>query len=60
MGLMDLSNEITQNLNSSYGLAAQEAYTSLFFDPQVFAKSCAINAQLQLLEEYTGMEILKM
>lgn len=57
MGLIDLSNEITQNLDINYGLIAKEAYANLFFDPQTLMKSCAINAQLQLLEEYTGMEI---
>jgi len=57
MGLIDLSNEITQNLDIDYGLIAKEAYSDIFFEPQVFQNSCAINAQLQLLEEYTGMEI---
>jgi len=57
MSLADFSQTLETDLYSKFELISKEAYAHLFFDPQVFENSCAINAQLQLLEEYTGMQI---
>jgi hypothetical protein len=52
----ELNSEISELLRVS-PLALQSAYSSLFFDPQVLTNSCAINAQLQLMEEYLGVNL---
>lgn len=51
-----LHNDIADRLQVP-PLVLQSAYSSQFFDPQTLTNSCAINAQLQLMEEVLGVNL---
>lgn len=51
-----LNNDIADRLQVP-PLVLQSAYSTQFFDPQTLTNSCAINAQLQLIEEVLGVNL---
>jgi hypothetical protein len=58
MSLQTFSKAIEETLNCDFNiLNVKEAYAHLFHQPQTLLNSCAINAQMQILEERLGIEI---